>query len=44
MKNVVRLTVTLIKDGEKKSYITDIPEVMEELNLDFKLHIENIRG
>lgn len=35
-----------------KGYITDIPEIMEELNnryrnelnLDFKLHIENIRG
>ena len=28
----VRPTATLIKDGKKKSYISDIPEVMEELN------------
>lgn len=40
MKNVARPIVTLIKDGWKNSYITDVPEIMKKLNNRYK----NIQG
>ena len=36
MKNVARPIVTLIKDGGKNSYITDVPEITKELNNRYK--------
>lgn len=36
MKNVARPIVTLIKDGEKNSHITDVSEIMKELNNRYK--------
>lgn len=36
MKNVAHPIVTLIKDGGKNSYITDVPEIMKELNNRYK--------
>lgn len=36
MKNVARPIVTLIKDGGKNSYITDVPEIMKKLNNRYK--------
>lgn len=36
MKNVARPIVTLIKDGGKNSYITDVHEIMKELNNRYK--------
>ena len=36
MKNVARPIVTIIKDGVKNSYITDVPEIMKKLNNRYK--------
>lgn len=41
MKNVARPIVTLIKDGGKNSYITDVPEIMKKLNNRYKNSQEN---